>query len=84
MPVEPPTPSAEQLADWQALVEWIGQRDRSQVVAWDEAAAAASVGPYQVLITRRVHQQLHGAPPVWPARSLGSLQSCGWIQLKPA
>jgi hypothetical protein len=40
MPSEPPTPSAEQLADWQALIERIRQGDRSQVVAWDEPAPA--------------------------------------------
>ena len=37
MPVEPPTPSAEQLARWQALVELIRQGDHSQVVAWARA-----------------------------------------------
>lgn len=31
MPIEPPTPSAAQLADWWALVERIRQGDRSQV-----------------------------------------------------
>jgi hypothetical protein len=63
MPVEPRTPSAEQLAAWRALVERIRQGDRSQVMAWAHGAAAESVGVYQVLITRRVHQQLRGAPP---------------------
>jgi hypothetical protein len=38
-PSEPPTPSAEQLAEWRALVERIRQGDRSEVVAWDEVAA---------------------------------------------
>jgi hypothetical protein len=37
MSIEPPTPSAEQLADWRPLVERIRQGDRSQVLAWDEA-----------------------------------------------
>src|SRR5919202_4419197 len=64
MPVEPPTPSAEQLAQWQALVERIRQGDHSQVVAWDESTAGASVGTYHVFITRRVHQQLRDAPPM--------------------
>ena len=64
MPVEPPTPSAEQLAQWQALVERIRQGDHSQVVAWDESTAGVSVGTYHVFLTRRVHQQLRGAPAV--------------------
>ena len=54
MPGEPPTPSAEQLAEWQAL---------AQVVAWEEAAAGTE-GTYQVLVSRRVHQQLRQAPPL--------------------
>jgi hypothetical protein len=33
MPSEPPAPSAEQLAEWRALVEGVRQGDRSQVVA---------------------------------------------------
>ena len=60
---EPPTPSAEQLAQWQALVQLVRQGDRSQVVAWDEVAAAGPADTYQVLVTQRVHQQLRGAPP---------------------
>ena len=64
MSVEPPPPSPKQLADWQGLVERIRQGDRSEVVAWDEVAAARSVGTYQVLVTQRVHQQLRGAPPL--------------------
>jgi hypothetical protein len=64
MPIEPPPPSAKQLADWQALVERIRQGDRSQVVAWQEVAAARSVGAYQVFLTRGVHQRLRGAPPL--------------------
>jgi hypothetical protein len=64
MSVEPPPPSPEQLADWQGLVERIRQGDRSEVVAWDEVAAARSVGTYQVLVTQRVHQRLRGAPPL--------------------
>jgi hypothetical protein len=62
MPSEPPTPSAEQLAEWQALAERIRQGDRTQVVAWEEAAAGTEA-TYQVLVTRRVHQQLRQAPP---------------------
>jgi hypothetical protein len=38
-PTGPPTPSAEQLAEWCALVERIRQGDRSEVVSWDEVAA---------------------------------------------
>jgi hypothetical protein len=63
MSSEPPTPSAEQLAQWQALVQLVRQGDRSQVVAWDEVAAAGPADTYQVLVTQQVHQQLRGAPP---------------------
>jgi hypothetical protein len=63
MPSKPPTPSAEQLAEWQALMERIRQGDRSEVLAWDEAAAGTEA-TYQVLITQRVHQQLRDAPPL--------------------
>jgi hypothetical protein len=62
-PIEPPEPSAEQLAQWRALVDRIGQGDRSQVVAWDEVAAAGPVATYQILVTQRVRQQLRDAPP---------------------
>ena len=61
---EPPTPSAEQLAAWQALVERIRQGNRSQLAAWEEGTAAESGAAYRVLVTRRVHQQLRGAPPL--------------------
>jgi hypothetical protein len=64
MPSEPPTPSAEQLAQWRALVEGVRQGDRSQVVAWDEVTAAGPVTIYQVLVTQRVHRRLRGAPPL--------------------
>jgi hypothetical protein len=64
MPSEPPTPSAEQLADWQALVERVRQGDRSQEVAWDEVAAAGPATIYQVLVTQRVHRRLRDAPPL--------------------
>jgi hypothetical protein len=64
MPSEPPTPSTEQLAEWQGLIERIRQGDRAEVVAWDEAAAAGTGGTYQVLVTQRVHQRLRGAPPL--------------------
>ena len=60
----PPTPSAEQIAKWRALVDRIGQGDRSQVVAWDEVAAAGPVATYQVLVTQQVRQRLRGAPPM--------------------
>ena len=62
-PMEPPTPSAEQLAQWRALVDRIRQGDRAEVVAWDEVAAAGPVATYQVLVTQRVRQQLRDAPP---------------------
>jgi hypothetical protein len=64
MPSEPPIPSAEQLAAWQALVERIRQGDRSQLAAWKEGAAAKPGATYQVLITQRVHQQLRDALPL--------------------
>jgi hypothetical protein len=84
MAIEPPTPSAEQLAQWQALVERVRQGDRSQVVAWDEVAAAGTIAGYRVLVTQLVHRRLRGAPPYWPARSLASSRSFGWIPPKPA
>jgi hypothetical protein len=62
MPIEPPTPSAEQLADWRALIERLRQGDRSQVLAWDEGTAAKSEGTYLVLVTQQVHRRLRGAP----------------------
>jgi hypothetical protein len=62
-PAEPPTPSAQQLAQWRALLERIRQGDRSQVVAWKEVAAASAGATYQVLVTHRVRQQLGAAPP---------------------
>jgi hypothetical protein len=64
MPVEPPTPPVEQLAEWQALVERIRQGDRSQVVGWDEGPPTGPGATYQVLVTQRVHQRLRGAPPL--------------------
>jgi hypothetical protein len=64
MPSEPPTPSTEQIAEWQALVERIRQDDHSQVVAWDEVAATRPEATYQVLVTQRVHQRLRDAPPL--------------------
>jgi hypothetical protein len=63
-PVEPPTPSAEQLAQWRALIEGIRQGDRSQVLAWDEGAATRPEAAYQVLVTQQVHRRLRGAPPL--------------------
>ena len=64
MPVEPPTPSAERLAAWQALIERIRQGDRAEVLAWDEGAAAGPGATYQVLVTQQVRQRLRGAPPL--------------------
>ncbi len=72
MPSEPPAPSAEQLADWQALVERIRRGDRSQVVAWGEPAAGPGA-TYQVLVTQRVHQQLRQAPPLLAGSVVGVL-----------
>ena len=63
MPIEPSTPSAEQLAQWRALVERIRQGDRSEVVAWDAVAAAGTVAASQVVVTQRVRQRLGDAPP---------------------
>ena len=62
--IEPPPPSVEQLADWQALIERIRQGDRSQPPAGDEAEAVGTAAAYQVLITQLVHQRLRGAPPL--------------------
>ena len=62
--IEPPPPSAEQLAGWQTLIEPIRQGDRSQLLAWDEAEAVGAAAPYQVLVTQLVHQRLRGAPPL--------------------
>ena len=62
MPSEPPTPSTEQLAEWQGLIERIRQAI-AQVVAWEQAAAGSGA-TYQALVTQRVHQQLRGALPL--------------------
>ena len=40
MSIQPPPPSAEQLASWRALIKRIRQGDRSQALAWDEGTAA--------------------------------------------
>ena len=64
MPVKPPGPSTEQLTAWQALIERIRQGDRSQVLAWDEGAAAGPGATYQVLVTQQARQQLRSAPPL--------------------
>jgi len=63
MAIEPPTPSAEQLTEWQALVERIRQGDRSQVTAWDEVAPTRTIATYRVLVTQLVHRRLRGPPP---------------------
>jgi hypothetical protein len=62
--IEPPPPSAEQLADWQALIERIRQGDRFHLLAWDQAEAVGIAAHYQVLVTQLVHQRLRGAPPL--------------------
>jgi hypothetical protein len=49
MSIEPPTPSAGQLAQWRALIERIRQDDRSNVLAWDEVAAGRPAARYQSL-----------------------------------
>ncbi len=72
MPSEPPTPPADQLAAWQALVERIRQGDRSQVVAWAEGAAAGTAATYQAFVTQRVYQQLRDAPP-WLAGAVAGI-----------
>jgi hypothetical protein len=64
MPAEPPTPSAQQLAQWRALVERIRQGDRSQVVAWDETSAADTGATYQVLVSHRVPSAASRCPAV--------------------
>jgi hypothetical protein len=64
MTVEPPGPSTERLAEWQALIERIRQGDRAEVVAWKEGAAAGLADTYQVVVTQRVHQRLRDAPPL--------------------
>jgi hypothetical protein len=71
--IEPPTPSAEQLAEWQALMERLRQGDRSGVLAWDEVAAARPTVAYQVLVTQRVHQRLRDAPPLLAGSLAGIL-----------
>jgi hypothetical protein len=63
MPMEPPTPSADQLAQWRALIERVRQGDRSEVLAWDEVAAGRPAATYQVVVTQRVHRRLRDAPP---------------------
>jgi hypothetical protein len=64
MSIEPPTPSAEQLAQWRALIERIRRGDRSEVLAWDEVAAGRPAATYQVVVTQRVHRRLRDAPPL--------------------
>ena len=64
MPVEPPGPSTERFAAWQALIERIRQGDRAELLAWDEGAAAGPGATYQVLVTQQARQRLRGAPPL--------------------
>jgi hypothetical protein len=73
MPVEPPGPSTERLAEWQALIERIRQGDRSQVLAWDEGPAAGPGATYQVLVTQEARQRLRGAPPLLAGSVAGIL-----------
>jgi hypothetical protein len=79
-----PPPSAEQLAEWRALVDRIGQGDRSQVVAWDEVAAAGPVATYQVLVPSKSASGSAAPHPCWSARSLASSRSFEWIRPRPA
>jgi hypothetical protein len=62
--IEPPTPPAEQLAQWRALIERIRQGDRSEVLAWDEVAAGRPAATYQVVVSQWVHRRLRDAPPL--------------------
>jgi hypothetical protein len=64
MPSEPPTPSTEQIAEWQAVTERIRQGDRSEVLTWDEVADTRPAATHQILVTQRVRQQLRDVPPV--------------------
>ena len=73
MPSEPPTPPAERLAAWQALIERIRQGDRAEVVAWKEGAAAGPRATYQVLVTQQAHQRLRHAPPLLAGSVAGIL-----------
>jgi hypothetical protein len=73
MPVEPPGPSTERLAEWQALIERIRQGDRAEVLAWDAAAAAGPGATYQVLVTQQAHQRLRHAPPLLAGSVAGIL-----------
>src|SRR5918993_89265 len=64
MPIEPPTPWAEQFTRWRALFERIRQGDRSEVLDWDGVAAGRPAVTYQIVVTQPVHQRLRDAPPV--------------------
>ena len=64
MPVEPPGPSTQRLAAWQALIERIRQGDRAEVLAWDAGPAAGPGASFQVLVTQQARQRLRGAPPL--------------------
>jgi hypothetical protein len=84
MPSEPPTPSTEQIAEWQALVERIRQDDHSQVVAWDEVAATPPEATYRSSSPSGSTSGSATPCPCWPARSLASSRSFGWIRPKLA
>jgi hypothetical protein len=71
MPIEPPELSAEQLAEWRHLIERIRQGDRSQVLAWDEIAAARPAATYHVFVTQPVHRRLRLAPPLLAGSVVG-------------
>jgi hypothetical protein len=84
MAIVPRTPSAEQLAEWQAAVEGVRQGDRSQW--WPEMRSrlpgrlppTGSWSPSWSTGGSAVHR------PCWPARSLASSPSFGWIPPRPA
>ena len=82
--IEPPPPSAEQLADWQALIGRIRQGDRSQLLAWDEAEAVGTAAPTRFWSPSWFTSGYAAHRPCWPARSLASSRSFGWIPPRPA
>jgi hypothetical protein len=84
MPIEPPTPPAEQLAQWRALIERIRQGDRSEVLAWDEVAAGRPAATYQVVVTRWVHRRLPDAPPLVAGSVAGVIAVLRVDQPRPA
>jgi hypothetical protein len=68
MSIEPPTPSAEQLAPWRGLVERTRQGDRSQVLAWDEGPATRPGATFQVRLLSGSTGGSAARRPCWSAR----------------